>query len=175
MGHTIFHHLPSSMKGSVLYPMNQLKDIDRQLFDTYRKGYEGREKLLERRLPFIDCLWNDVLHCSPVHPERIIQAMRDQGIVEGIPHLRYFEIDTDLLDMEQAIIYFREGSGFDDVRFVRALDIDWAEVDVIPDITLRHYHEVAEGREELFAYHGIPHVLYKGIIDTKSLPILQQN
>ncbi len=30
---------------------------------------------MEQRIPILNCLWNDVLHFSPVHPAKIKQAM----------------------------------------------------------------------------------------------------
>lgn len=157
------------MVGTTLYPMNALEATNPELYKLYKDGYEGREQLLERTIPYLDCLWNDVLHCSPVHPHEIIKALKAAGVKE-IPELEYFQIDTGTdIDMSKAVIFYRDSNTAGDIRFQKASEADWSQVAVIPPITLEHYKNVAENGEPLFAYHGIPHFLYLGDIATADL------
>ena len=165
----IYHHLPENMTGTILYPMNQLKKIDERLYEIYRSGYDGREHLLERKVLYLDCLWNDVIHCCPVHPQKIYDALKHSG-VKNIPKLEYFEINTESdINMDNAVIFFRNSEKIGDIRFEKATEVDWGNVDVIPQLTLDYYDEVAKTDEPLFVYQGIPHLLYRGTIETKNL------
>lgn len=165
----VYHHVPEKMRGTILYPMNRLETVDARLYDLYRSGYDGREHLLEREVPYLDCLWNDVLHCCPVHPQKIYDALISTG-VKNIPKLNYFEIDIESdIDMENAVIFFRNSEKTGDIRFEKATEVDWKNVDVIPQLTLDYYKQVAKSDEPLFVYQGIPHLLYRGVIETKNL------
>ncbi len=165
----VYLHVPPNMLGSLLYPMNKLADINKDVYRLYKAGYVGREHLLERKIPYLDCLWNDVLHCSPVHPRQIIIALEEAGITH-IPQNEYFEIDTVAsIDINIAVIFYRNSDKFGDVRFEPASNANWDQVNIIPPITLKHYNDVAKTGESLFPYHGIPHFLYEGTIETKNL------
>ena len=54
-----------------MYPLNQLKNIYPKVYASRVKNYAGRKWLMGMRFPLLDCLWNDVLHFSPVHPAKI--------------------------------------------------------------------------------------------------------
>ncbi|MEI6850699.1 MAG: hypothetical protein WCK26_01900 [Candidatus Saccharibacteria bacterium] len=168
----VYHRVPENMIGDVLYPMNRLSDVDEKIYNLYKSGYDGREHLLKREIPYIDCLWNDVIHCCPVHPQRIIDALRKAG-VKKIPKSRYFEINIERdLDINDAVIFYRNSEKFGDIRFEKAIGADWNKVDIIPQLTLDYYQEVAKTEEPLFLYQGIPHFLYKGEIKTNGLKII---
>lgn len=165
----VYHRVPENMSGTVLYPMNRLPQVSNELHQLYKSGYEGREHLLERKLPYLNCLWNDVLHCSPVQPQQVIDAMR-KAAVKQIPDLEYFVIDTESdIDMGKAVIFYRNSDEVGDIRFEKAAEADWNNVATIPQLTLDYYKEMAETGEAPFIYHGIPHFLYLGTIETKDL------
>ena len=165
----IYHRVPENMTGSILYPMNQMKNINKDIYNLYKSGYKGREHLLDRQIPYLNCLWNDVLHCCPVHPQKIIDALKKAG-VKNIPKFDYFEIDTTSnIDIKNAVIFYRNSNKFGDIRFEPADQADWTKVDIIPQLTLDYFAEVAKTNEPLFLHQGIPHFLYLGTIQTKNL------
>lgn len=47
----IYHLVPSNLAGSILYPLNRLKETFPEVAVTHVKKYEGREGLLNRRIP----------------------------------------------------------------------------------------------------------------------------
>lgn len=165
----VYHRVPPAMIGETLYPMNQLEQIDSERYAEYRSGYDGREELLKRHIPYLDCLWNDVLHCSPIHPTVLTEAIVAAGIT-NLPQQEYYQINADTgLDITDAVIFYRDSNKPGDIRFERADDADWSTVATIPQITLDHYKRAATGQEPLFAFHGIPHFLYKGSVDVSQL------
>src|SRR3954469_11560600 len=72
----LYHRRPADLRGTILYPLNQLAGVAPDLYQQQRAKYHGREALMEQRVPQLDCLWNDVLHLSPVHPARLAELAR---------------------------------------------------------------------------------------------------
>lgn len=165
----VYHHVPAQMFGTVLYPLNRLLGIDRKLYELYKSGYQGREQLLQRKIPYLDCLWNDVLHCSPVHPAKINQALKSCG-VKDIPSAEFFEVDVESdIDMTNSVIFYRSSNKPGDIYFEKAWEAKWDSLGEITELSLKHYRDVAANGEPLFAYHGLPHFLYLGEIEIRNL------
>src|SRR5699024_2783222 len=75
--------VPKKMIGKKLVPLNKLKTKQAELYNEYAKKYYDhpeREKLLERRIPKLNCLWNDVNHFLPLNPTRIYNALKELGV-----------------------------------------------------------------------------------------------
>jgi hypothetical protein len=167
----IYHRVPSSMIGDTLYPMNRLMEVDARLYNSFRKGYEDRKNIHEKMIPYIDCLWNDAIHLSPVHPSEIDKALQEAGL-PPLPTSEYFEIDTERnVDPTNCVVFFPNSEDPNDFTYERLHNVkSWdGEVAIIPEVTKKYYRHVATSHEPLFAYYGIPHVLYKGIIHTSEL------
>jgi hypothetical protein len=75
----VYHWRRPDLRGTVLYPLNLLASVHPDLYDTEVKKYVGREDLLTFRVPYLDVLWNDVLHTSTVHPSTIRLALEECG------------------------------------------------------------------------------------------------
>ena len=107
-GHYIYHRFRNDLSGHILYPLNQLKDTYPKVYATRVKNYDGREGVMKMRIPFLDCLWNDVLHFSPVHPAKIHAAR----VAAGFPRRprTYFEVNpTEMgFNAENAIIFLHQ-------------------------------------------------------------------
>ena len=67
----IYHKVPADMSGNILYPLNVMEKINPEIYEKAVKKYEGREYLMREVIPWLNCLWNDVLHFSIVHPTKI--------------------------------------------------------------------------------------------------------
>jgi hypothetical protein len=66
--------VPKNFTGSILYSLNQLKTRLPEIYAIQVQKYTGREILMQCKIPLLNCLWNDVLHFSPVHPNKIREA-----------------------------------------------------------------------------------------------------
>ena len=94
----LYHAVPRLMKGTVLYPLNEQREFDEELYQAHAKKYEGRERLMETRIPLLDnCLWNDVLFLTAVHPAQFRVAFESTGFVRPRP-FRAFRFDIADLD-----------------------------------------------------------------------------
>jgi len=47
----LYHRVPKHMMGTVLYPLNVLKETRPEIYTEYIKKYEGREELLTAEVP----------------------------------------------------------------------------------------------------------------------------
>src|SRR5688500_14909709 len=75
----LYHIKHQNFRGQTLYPLNRLKDFAPDLHDLQRAKYDGRENLMAERVPYLDCLWNDVLHLLPVHPAKVKELAESHG------------------------------------------------------------------------------------------------
>src|SRR5213083_2344669 len=99
---SLFHFVPQRMVGTVLYPLNTLKKREPEAWRREVAKYEGRERVLEKPIPplgclwndvlHFKCLWNDVLHFSTVHPSNVVAELK----AVGLEPLRrsFFELDA---------------------------------------------------------------------------------
>jgi len=72
--------VPKKMKGKILYPLNVLKKKYPTLYKKEVQKYDGRKKVLQGKIPSpFNCLWNDVLHFSPVEPSKVMNALKKEG------------------------------------------------------------------------------------------------
>jgi len=170
----LFHTVPKNLKGDILYPLNVLKNSDTDLYKEKVKKYLGREKILERKIPTLNCLWNDVLHLTAVHPETLVLELTKAGR----PHqpMSFYQINPAKLNPQNLTIYLYKSSEkriqLPDEEFV---DFNLEELPYysqIPDFTKNYYRERYESGDRPLLYHGVPHVLYKGEINTANLEII---
>lgn len=171
----LYHLIPKNLKGDVLLPLNEIRKEDEELYQSHAKKYKGREALMECNIPRLNCKWNDVIFLLPVHPLEIKKTLSNFDI--SWQQGDWFEIMLDQLkNMEtNGVIYTSKPKEKGDFKIhedeIFSLNMEsLSQAQVIPETTLAHYQRYKEGKEEyLFAFHGISHVLYKGIIPINSL------
>ena len=100
----IYHGLPENMKGDTLIPLSQMETVDPKQHNKYLEKYKGREEVLERRIPLLDCLWSDVVQLLPLHPEKVFACQLELGLINEVPEYKYLKIDLNLLDPEKTIV-----------------------------------------------------------------------
>lgn len=168
----LYHLVPKNMEGEILFPLTQLKERFPDAYVFSKKKYEGREHIMEQKIPILNCLWNDVLHLSPVHPKEIKNALLTSG-KKDIPSHEYFEIDPRDLKPENTIIYlYKEGIYNRDISLAEFAEYEADKIKQyasIPTITMEYYKDkIAKGEKPLLFWH-IPHILFKGSINTSKV------
>jgi hypothetical protein len=172
--HYLYHRVPKEMNGHILYPLNQLKAISPDTYAQQIKKYEDRPGVLQRNIPALNCLWNDVLHLTAVHPTVLNEAFISAGKQYN---LRFYEIDPEMLEKERMIVYLydRPSFGSDHIpedEWERFETSQLPRYSVIPQFTLGYYRDtIALGKEPLL-FVRIPHILYKGTLDVRGLKIV---
>ena len=163
------------MVGTVLHPLNELEDLDPETWQRERKKYTGREQVLEKRVPPLNCLWNDVLHLSAVHPVAIIAALDSVGLE---PHRRrFFEIDPLNLESDHTVVFVnRRASSGEYQHATQWTPFEPAaltEVSTFNEASRQYYRECAQRAERPLLWAYLPHVLYRGSLDTQTLRIIE--
>lgn len=174
----LYHRVPPEMWGTTLCPLNELRELAPKIYERARVKYEGRETLPAQRIPTLDCLWNDVLHLSPVHPGKIKRALVEAGDAQPRPW-RFFQIDPRSLDLTVATV-FRYSADvrypdfvFPPEEFVPFDPEDLDRYAALPEGTRAYYAAAIAARERVFLFAGTPHIFYRGQIDTTGVPIVE--
>lgn len=177
----VYHMVPKKMMGDRLIPLNQLKDKNEELYEEYKEKYfnhTDRPKLLERTVPKLDCLWNDVLHFLPLHPHHIYQGLQSLEIPVKDDVL-FFQIPVEQLqENTNALYHYPKESYGGPAAPIRLENIEMIDVrkykilDRLPEDALACYKEEHEqGRGfGMFAY--IPHLLSQGEVDVAKVDVI---
>src|SRR5690349_18423802 len=153
----VYHWVPADLEGHILYPLNQLKSIYPSLYVTKAAHYQNREAVMQARLPLLDCLWNDVLHFSPVHPGKVQEALAKAGF--GRKPRRYYEVDplAKGFNATNAVIFLHQRVKLekfqlepDDFREFEAEEL--SSLGEIPAATLAYYREIFEQGKRPLVY-----------------------
>ncbi len=169
----IYHWVPENMQGDILYPLNILKEKYPDLYQKEASKYTGREHIMQQQIPFLDCLWNDVLHFSPVHPSVVKENLMDAGRTKPFD-MNFFKINPHLLNPANTIVYLNRHKDMRDRlkedNFAQYNPDDIAQYSEIRDETTRYYKEMYSQGKSPLLFHGVVHILYKGPLDTKGVP-----
>lgn len=94
----LYHIVRTGMDGNVLYPLNHLQKKNPGAYGVHLRKYQNREYLLKETIQPLKCLWNDVLHLTAIHPDKINKALSEVGA--PIINTGFYQIKPKLLDME---------------------------------------------------------------------------
>lgn len=168
----LYHAVPRFLTGTALYPLNELKNIYPEVYAKEFSKYTGREEVTQQKIPGLDCLWNDVLHFTVVHPSAIKSALLEAG--DPAPFNRaYYEIDPAALDPKNAIVFLYRYRDWDREDNWAAYDPNDLETySTIPHATKEYYKAKFQKNERPLLFHGVTHILYKGSLDVSSTRIL---
>lgn len=168
----LYHWVPENLEGSVLYPLNDLREKYPHLYRQHVQKYEGRKQVIEHRIPTLGCMWNDVLFFSPIPPHALHAACADTGIVlaRGV---RYFEIDPYRLDPSRTTVWLHTDDSENADEYVAYDPANLGQYAEVPEETKIHYREhYAQGLRPLIFKH-VPHILYQGSLDISTARIIE--
>jgi hypothetical protein len=180
----VYHMVPKNMMGDTLLSLNELKEKDVELYGRYAEKYSDqpeRVKLLERKIPKLNCLWNDVIHFLPLHPFHVYHALKNVG-VKVSDDLKFYKIPINNLGDNKNVIYlYRKENykgpmvemNYDDVQL---LDVEkYEELTVIPADTLIYYEEESKKGNRFGMFPFIPHILSLGAVKISGTEIINWN
>lgn len=169
----LYHRVPKNMAGTILYPLNILKQTHPDIYSEQVKKYEGRERLLTTEIPPLHCLWNDVLHFTAVSPSTLKANLAKADI--ELASVGWFKVPVSLIQGENSITftYRRDEDVVPNFKEYQPFDPNKMETyRTVPEATIEYYKQKkAEGVRPLL-FHLVPHILYKGPIETKELEII---
>ncbi len=163
----VYHCKANEFKGDTLYPLNTLKIIHPAIYENAVKKYQGREWLMNVSIPPLNCLWNDVIHCSLMHPSLIYKSLSDIGFDHHKISRLWFEIPlSDIINLPSTL-YLNNRVGQDSQHL---LDLDCEaitperiqELSEMPEYNLKYYHACFGKGTRPLLWGYAPHVLVKG-------------
>ena len=172
----VYHLIPKQVQGEILYPLNRLRKIAPILAATYAKKYVGREAILERRIPPLNCLWNDVLMFCPVHPRDIVQTFQEEGYT--VKPRRWFEVPLSRFELENTAVYFPKNRSFGSFtrvedQFTLLSGVDFEPLTKQTDELCDHIQQARSENRKPFMFMGLPHILYKGSLPLDGIEIVE--
>jgi hypothetical protein len=175
------------MVGEVLYPLNQLAAVNSKAYAFQKSKYAAREAALDFRIPGIDLLLGDTVHCASVHPYCVFRARTEAGIDITIHKAgswltgMFFAIPLERI-MHHPVVWYSattlwiNGAPGEDVPAVAPADefepFDPARYRELPDVPETHVAYLRRmkerGQRPLMFVH-VPHVFVAGPIDVSGL------
>ena len=169
----VYHRVPDSLHGTVLRPLNDWRELEPELYAAKAAKYVGREYVMEEWIEPLNCLWNDVLFFQPVHPAKIDAALVNLG--HALKGRQYYRVPVMLLTPKDTVLWLWEGGGplhKAPNSFVSCTPEEIAKHQELRSVTLNYYAEQFRTGKSPLLYFRIPHVLYKGTLDTTILEII---
>lgn len=174
----VYHMVPKKMIGDELFPLNYIKSLDNELYKQYSEKYRKspeRESLLQRKIPKLDCLWNDVIFLLPIHPNYIFEALSELG-VRIKKDLLFYEIPTERLhDNLNAIYYYRKSNYKGPSSDIPEDEVEIIQIEsfrmlnAIPEDTLTYFTEESKKGTNFEMFAHIPHIISLGKIDISGI------
>jgi hypothetical protein len=168
----LYHGVPKNLKGSILYPLNILKNLHPEIYESEVGKYRERAHIMEQRIPFLDCLWNDVLHFTAINPTLIREALVAAG-QQKMHDLTFFEIDPHLLDSSKTTVYLNNKSKitgeFGEESFVTYDPDSMEQYSHLSNETREYYKEMYTHDKSPLLFHRVPHILFRGSLDISDI------
>lgn len=172
--HFLYHIVRKDLFGKTLYPLNQLKNVNPDLYIEHNSKYANRKHITELYIPQLQCYWGDVIHLSAVHPNTVIQKLHEAGSTKQYSY-PYFEIDPHQLDPSSTVVYPnnpRENPNqLTEKDFVPYDPEDIRKWAYIPEETFEYYKSQIMANKDPLLFLFVPHILYKGTIDVSGLTL----
>lgn len=175
------------MVGDVLYPLNQLAAVAPELYEFQKSKYVGREAALNFRIPGLDLLLGDALHCAAVHPYHVFRARRATGIIESVGKPgswmtgMCFAIPLERIVPHRVVWYsaktlWKNGAPDEDVPDVAPDDefepfdpTRYEELSDVPATHVAYLRRMKERGSRPLMFVHIPHIFVAGPIDVSGL------
>lgn len=163
------------MRGNVLYPLNTLKTLHPDLYEFHANKYAGREYLMDQKIPILECLWNDVLHFTAIHPSEVKKGLVAAGY-RGAFDRDYYQIDPKIFDPRDTIVFICARGipdYIDPEECVEYRPDEIAKYSILPQPTRDYYKEKLDKGESPLIYRLSPHILYKGTLSVEGLSVIR--
>jgi hypothetical protein len=171
----IYHGVPEQMMGTKLYPLNKMPESMATIRDANLAKYTGREEIMERKIPLLSCLWNDVIQFLPLHPQKVFELQRAIGIMPEVPAYNFYEIPLEKLDPAKTVIFFKTAPGDENATVKWLADVDFASIQDVPQATKEYYKSLVGTGELPLNYQFIPHVIYADVLDVYGMRVVTLN
>lgn len=163
--------MPNAQNGSVIYPLNQLKD---RFPDIYALQYAKYDNIKEKdvEIPGFG-FWNDCVNLMPISPKVVKSELEKYGHDTNWAW-NFYKIDAEKLDSEKLIIMIMsDRDGNFKRHFVPFSKEMFDKYCHIGEATRAVFQKAKENNEQPNTFARMPHVLYKDSINAQDLEIVE--
>lgn len=175
----VYHRRLDNFIGNQIIPLNRMPELDgfAAVYEKAIAKYKGREKTLTCVIPSLNCLWNDVIFLSPVHPHKHYEEYRKIGYAEK-PKLQFYKIPIEVLKDKRVTVwkwlsykkYPKNHPIHDSLESYCSLDfLHFTEMQDLPEDTKEHFRNSFDPKHpEIYPkynWYRIPHILCQDPID----------
>jgi hypothetical protein len=167
------------MVGDVLYPLNTLRQLYPLVYEREMIKYQDHphsQDLQTRRIPKLNCLWHDVIHCSAIHPNLLYRALKERDLPVRAERT-FFQIPLASLQAGQAVVLqtsIRDdpAAPIDD-EAVNWLDFTtYRELALVPPNALEWYDQLTLLKRTIGLFVGVPLILIPSPISIKQSRVI---
>lgn len=169
----VYHGVPENMMGEEILSLNQLRGANLSAYGKNIEKYKGREAVIECNVPLLNCKASDVINLLPFNPKKLFEYQMELGLISAVPSYAYFEIDLQLLNPKETVVFFKTAPGEENVTIKWIKDVDFSELQEIPVATKQYYKSMVGKKEAVFNYQFVPHVLTRGPINIKNCDVIE--
>jgi hypothetical protein len=171
----VYHAVPPAMVGETLYPLRDLFRLEPDLYRLERAKYDDhpeRRRIPQCHIAKLNCVGEEVLNFSPVHPNLIYRAWQGLGVTLkpklwfGIPLERLLHLPV-VVTVPENKGRVGEDLGNEAVRWLEPET--YRELTALPEVTLRWYMRLVQEKKRGGWFVGVPHVLVKGQVSAIDL------
>jgi hypothetical protein len=163
----IYHLMPKKMYGKILLPLSIMEEKYPKLYKEQIKIYDDRPSLLKKKIPLLDCTWQDILFFSTLNTKLIFTALELLGLLDkDVPDILQFPIS--ILE-EDNFCYYQEGKE----PFTKITKTKYKEEQKLPLETIKYFINCVKKDEKPLIFSGIKHLLYKGQVDVSKGKIIK--
>ena len=164
------------MIGHELIPLNEM-DGNSDLYKGHAKKYVGREDLMLANIPRLNCKWNDVVQCSALSPQIIVNCLKKYDSNLRFNRFEYYKIPTEYIEVHHEAVLFdrkkRKKGNFEifESEVKDFSKFSYKELNEVPVETIEFWNKLDPEKEKYLWFAFIPHVLIKGKVDVKEFEI----
>jgi hypothetical protein len=170
----LYHMVPDDMEGTMLRPLNALKEPHPDLYVKKAAKYVDRQHVMEQIIPTLETAWNDVLHFTAIRPDELKKALIEAGATPR--EMKFFQVDPTLLDPKLTTIYLYQDKSsekkMDEESFAAYDPEKLHEYSELSEETKQYYKEMIEKGSNPLLFVGVPHILHKGSLDISNLDVI---
>lgn len=179
----VYHLCAPDFRGEVLYPLDGLRDVYSDIYLRERVKYEGRESVLEFKVPLLGVTWGATVNLSALDPSRLVKERLRLGVpLSNLMTRRVLRIPVQRITHLPAVRYnsathwINSSPGDASAprtppahEFVRFDAAEYEEVTQVPQLHVDYLRRQQARGERALGFVFVPHILVASPIDVSGL------
>lgn len=179
---SVYHLCAEDFRGTQLLPLNALRDTYPEVYRRERPKWEGRESVLDWRVPHLGAPWGDTVNFAAIDPTHLVEARRRLGIpfsrllerrLVRIPAERIVGLPAVVYDSRTHWLNSRPGEDVPttppEEEFTPFSLDTYEELSEVPQRHLDYLTEQRDAGQPALGFVFIRHVIVAGPVDISGL------